>query len=199
MLVDHEAQLASFAGWVADAGDARGSIVLVEGEAGCGKTSVVRVGTQALESWWGWCDPLSTPRPLGPLRDLAPAVGVDIVADPFTTYDELLRVLRDREAPVAVVLEDVHWADDATLGMPGRRGSGSSRVVGRKPPGWPRSSAARMLHRSTGPRPSAWSGGCGYAAVTLVRSSPCWRCSDSRASSSSTAGPVCAGWPSSTG
>jgi DNA-binding CsgD family transcriptional regulator/tetratricopeptide (TPR) repeat protein len=132
MLLDRDPQLASFAGWVTDAGAGRSSIVLVEGEAGCGKTSLVHTGMQGVESWWGWCDPLSTPRPLGPLLDLAPAAGLTVGGDPFAAYDALLQVLRRRRTPVAVVLEDIHWADDATLAMLqflGRRLEGCRALV----------------------------------------------------------------------
>lgn len=132
MLLDRGADLASFAVWVADACVGKSSVVLVEGEAGSGKTSVVRSGTRAVESWWGWCDPLATPRPLGPLLDLAPVAGLTVGKDPFEAYDALLGALRDRATPVAVVLEDLHWADDATLTMLqflGRRLEGCRALV----------------------------------------------------------------------
>ncbi len=132
MLLDRDPQLESFAQWVTDAGAARSSIVLVEGEAGCGKTSLVHSATSDVESWWGWCEPLSTPRPLGPLLDLAPEAGLTVGGDTFATYDALLQVLRRRTTPVVVVLEDVHWADDATLSMLqflGRRLDGCRALV----------------------------------------------------------------------
>ncbi|MDO9498358.1 MAG: hypothetical protein Q7J48_21810, partial [Nocardioides sp.] len=132
MLLDRGSQLASLAGWLTDAGEGHSSIVLVEGEAGCGKTTLVRTGTQGVESWWGWCDPLSTPRPLGPLLDLAPSAGLTVGSDAFATYDALLQVLRQRDTSVAVVLEDIHWADDATLTMLqfiGRRLDGCHALV----------------------------------------------------------------------
>lgn len=117
MLLDRDQQLASFAECVAHASAGHSSIVLVEGEAGCGKTSLVRSASEGMDAWWGWCDPLSTPRPLGPLFDLAPVSGLAMGGDTFTIYDALLKVLRQRRTPVAVVLEDLHWADDATLGL----------------------------------------------------------------------------------
>src|SRR5215472_6778677 len=56
----------------------QGHIVLVSGEAGIGKTTLVEgflnrcpPGTRTL---WGACDALFTPRPLGPLYDIAPQV-----------------------------------------------------------------------------------------------------------------------------
>lgn len=132
MLLERDTQLASFAAWVADAAEGRGSLVLVEGEAGCGKSSLVRAAARACESWWGYCDPLTTPRPLGPLLDLAGVAGFPVPDDSFEAYDALLRELRSRSAPVVVVVEDVHWADEATLAMLqylGRRVGGTHAVV----------------------------------------------------------------------
>jgi predicted ATPase len=56
-----------------------GRLVFVEGEAGVGKTSLVRAFRQSLpagvRSTVGACDPLSTPRPFGPLLDIAADLG----------------------------------------------------------------------------------------------------------------------------
>ena len=52
--------------------------MVVGGEAGIGKTALVSVGHRALDDrrvLWGACDPLITPRPLGPLRDVAREAG----------------------------------------------------------------------------------------------------------------------------
>ena len=53
----------------------RGRVVLVSGEAGIGKTSLVEQFAVAQKNncrvLWGGCDPLFTPRPLGPLYDIA--------------------------------------------------------------------------------------------------------------------------------
>src|SRR5262245_39683683 len=57
-----------------------GCLALVGGEAGVGKTSLVRrfveTGPDVLgvPVMWGACDPLSTPRPLAPFRDMPPLV-----------------------------------------------------------------------------------------------------------------------------
>ncbi len=69
---------------------------------------------------------------LGPLLDIAARCGLVVPEDPFTAYDALLQLLRDRDTPVVVVLEDLHWADEATLAMVqylGRRVVDSRAVV----------------------------------------------------------------------
>jgi DNA-binding CsgD family transcriptional regulator/tetratricopeptide (TPR) repeat protein len=100
-----------------------GRIVLVCGEAGAGKTALLREFCGApgapARTLWAACDPLFTPRPLGPLLDLAAATSelrglTRPGAKPFDLAAGLLRAL-DRGTPTVVVLEDMHWADEATL------------------------------------------------------------------------------------
>ncbi len=103
---------------------AAGQLVLVAGEAGVGKTALLRRFCEAhgrrTRILWGACEPLQTPRPLGPLADLAERVDgrlrelVAGAAKPYEVAGALLAELRDR-APSVVVLEDMHWADEATL------------------------------------------------------------------------------------
>jgi DNA-binding CsgD family transcriptional regulator/tetratricopeptide (TPR) repeat protein len=111
-------------------GDGRGRLVLVSGEAGVGKTSVVRAlqarerATPTLE---GACEPLFTPRPLGPFLDIFAALGGQLVsvAEAAPAPAELIAALSGclRRSHL-IVLEDLHWADAATLDvlrMLGRR------------------------------------------------------------------------------
>jgi DNA-binding CsgD family transcriptional regulator len=122
-LVERERELALLAELrdaVAQTG--AGHLVLVAGEAGVGKTSVVRRLTAAsdIPCLAGACDSLFTPRPLGPLLDVAEMAGgeleqiIDAGATPHEVATALLHELRDRRATI-VVLEDLHWADEATL------------------------------------------------------------------------------------
>ena len=72
---------------------------------------------------WGGCDQLVTPRALGPLHDIGRQTGGDPRGsahrrrDPGADLRRLSR--RARTGPVrrrhVVVVEDVHWADEATL------------------------------------------------------------------------------------
>jgi ATP/maltotriose-dependent transcriptional regulator MalT len=101
-----------------------GSIVLVRGEAGIGKTAVVRQFCDRVSSstvvLWGACEPLFTPRPLDAFVDIAHATGgkLEVLAQRGGTPHEVLSALADEAAkasPIVLVLEDLHWADEATL------------------------------------------------------------------------------------
>src|SRR5262249_26368384 len=103
----------------------RGRVALVTGEPGIGKTSLVMQFARDLEPGarvlLGSCDDLTIPRPLGPLRDLIGYVSSPLgraVAGGVPTH-ELQRLLVEElelpPRPTVLVLEDVHWADDATL------------------------------------------------------------------------------------
>jgi DNA-binding CsgD family transcriptional regulator len=100
----------------------RGRLVLIAGEAGIGKTALVRTFCSGRRALVAACDTLYTPRPLGPLVDLAEEVGgelaalVEAGAPPGELAAGLTRELR-RRAPAILVLEDLHWGDDATLDL----------------------------------------------------------------------------------
>jgi DNA-binding CsgD family transcriptional regulator len=110
-----------------------GRLVLVGGEAGAGKTSLLqrwcakpRGGARVV---WGTCEPLLTPGPLVPLFDVAEVTGGELGelvaggALPREVAGALIRELQGR-VPTVLVLEDLHWADEATLDvlrMLGRR------------------------------------------------------------------------------
>ncbi len=103
----------------------RGSVVLVAGEAGIGKTALLRALVDRVDGraspLWGMCDPLSTPRPLGPLRDVAHDLGPEVSdllrggAPQHEVFAAVLDALRSR--PRLLVVEDLHWADGATLDL----------------------------------------------------------------------------------
>jgi DNA-binding CsgD family transcriptional regulator/tetratricopeptide (TPR) repeat protein len=132
-LLERELQLSALAEYAADARRGEGRLVLVSGEAGVGKSVLV----EALEErepdavWaFGACDGLITPRPLGPVLDIAATLGGglrDAVREGRSREAILQALLADLAecAPyAAVVVEDVHWADEATLDL--------LRLVGRR-------------------------------------------------------------------
>jgi DNA-binding CsgD family transcriptional regulator/energy-coupling factor transporter ATP-binding protein EcfA2 len=129
VLLERERELSELAQAAREAAAGEGGLVLVSGEAGIGKSSLVRAVRGLLPAGGrllvGHCDDLGTPRTLGPFRDLVGQVGA-----------ELTRALREggeRDAvlaalwaeldwtghPTVLVVEDVHWADEATLDVLG--------------------------------------------------------------------------------
>jgi DNA-binding CsgD family transcriptional regulator/tetratricopeptide (TPR) repeat protein len=124
-LLERSRELSKLDEWLRLASDgSHGRLVLVAGEAGIGKTTLLRRlrandrdGPRFL---WGACEALFTPRPLGPLLDIAEEAGgefADVVATgakPHDVVGALIRALGSR-APSVLVLEDLHWADEATL------------------------------------------------------------------------------------
>ncbi len=104
-----------------------GAVVLIGGEAGIGKTSFVTVTTGSIQPpirvLWGFCDPLFTPRPLGPIYDIAVSDLhhlLDLLnagADWLSIAAALHRTLLENSTPTILVFEDIHWADEATLDL----------------------------------------------------------------------------------
>ena len=100
-----------------------GTVALIAGEAGVGKTSVVGVfgATLGRPVWSGACDALMTPRPLGPFRDIARQAGGElarVMAEGGPRHAVFQTVLdRLAERATVVVVEDAHWADEATIDL----------------------------------------------------------------------------------
>ncbi|MFE9424828.1 AAA family ATPase [Kitasatospora sp. NPDC006697] len=120
------------------------AVVLVEGEAGVGKSRLVhQAGTDLAEGGWtvvtGYCHPLREPSPYGPVADSLRKLVVRLPegtgpggalaqlltgqADPAAGPDtpgrrlaivQAVRSLLDAAGPVVLVIEDLHWADEAT-------------------------------------------------------------------------------------
>jgi DNA-binding CsgD family transcriptional regulator len=126
-LVERETVLVELTELLAEADQGKGRVALVSGEAGIGKTAVVeqfcRRNADRVRVLAGACDPLVTPRPLGPLVDIAASVGGELgrllaqASDPGPVFDAFLRILAGAREPTVVVLEDLHWADQATLDL----------------------------------------------------------------------------------
>ena len=123
-LLERETELAVLAACFSEVCAGSGRLVLVAGEAGVGKSALVRsFCAEAAESTrvlTGACDPLFMPRPLGPFVDVARTMGGtpdDLVrsgSNPYSFAEALVDELTP-VPPTIVLLEDVHWADEATL------------------------------------------------------------------------------------
>jgi predicted ATPase len=125
-LPERESPLAALAGYASDARRGDGRLVLVAGEAGVGKTALVerlQADIPAARWSWGACDGLFTPRPLGPLFDVADQLGGPLLAacQAGAARDELFRAMLGQVSEPGqldvVVIEDVHWADEATIDL----------------------------------------------------------------------------------
>src|SRR5215471_16594813 len=128
LLLERDSQLSMLARWHDSTLTGGGCVVLVTGEAGIGKSTLVhefvRRRGNSVRPLWGACDPLSTPQPLGPLRDASRQVGgslLEAVTEGRSRERIFTSVLdeleRGRDRGTLLVLEDVHWADEATLDL----------------------------------------------------------------------------------
>jgi DNA-binding CsgD family transcriptional regulator len=125
LLLERDEALARLRSALDEAAAGRGAVALVSGEAGIGKTSLVasfaaeRAG--AARVMVGACDDLAVARPLGPFLDVAagaaPELGEALSAP--GRLDAFAAVLAElgRERPTLCVIEDAHWADEATLDL----------------------------------------------------------------------------------
>jgi DNA-binding CsgD family transcriptional regulator len=124
-LLERETQIQLLRAALGEARLGHGAVVLVSGEAGIGKTSLVEhfAGEQGA-AWrilWGACDWLFTPRPLGPLYDISRQTKGTLLehlesgSDRNAVFSACLSELGSQ--PSVMVVEDIHWADEATLDL----------------------------------------------------------------------------------
>jgi DNA-binding CsgD family transcriptional regulator/tetratricopeptide (TPR) repeat protein len=127
-LLERDAEMVMLEEALAKARSGQGRLVLVSGEAGIGKSALVRSFCAGISNsssvLFGACDGLWTPRPLGPFADIAAVVGgrldrIVTAQEPAqSVYAAMVDELRSHEDAV-LVIEDVHWADEATLDVLG--------------------------------------------------------------------------------
>ena len=126
-LLEREQFLAELEAIFAAVVGGHGRFVLVSGEAGIGKTSLIErfaeTHSQQARVLWGACDALFAPRPLGPLYDIAHQTQGNLLAlleeeaPRASIFSAALDELEQGGAPSIVVIEDVHWADASTLDL----------------------------------------------------------------------------------
>ncbi|WP_448811297.1 helix-turn-helix transcriptional regulator [Agromyces bauzanensis] len=99
-----------------------GGIVTISGESGAGKSALLRAAIApdaTVRIARGLCDPLETPRPLGPIREVVADLGIGEVLDfggsttPAELGAALMRALRTE--PSVVAIEDAQWIDEASV------------------------------------------------------------------------------------
>jgi DNA-binding CsgD family transcriptional regulator/tetratricopeptide (TPR) repeat protein len=137
VLVEREDFLVSLERLLGEALDGSGRLVFLGGEAGVGKTALATALAEAASGpvvRRGSCDNVTTAEALGPILDALPelAVGVDLEAgvSRFRLFQQVRGVLS--ESPMLFLLEDVHWADEATLDILrflGRRLAGTRLLI----------------------------------------------------------------------
>ncbi len=125
-LIERESQLAALHQYAREASQGQGRLVLISGEAGVGKSVLLEEFAQEVNDarWlWAGCDGLFTPAALGPLLDIAHQIDGELLrlyrteARRDQLYGALLRQLGDLQTPTVLAIEDVHWADEATLDL----------------------------------------------------------------------------------
>jgi len=149
-LWERESQLSTLIQYAAEARTGQGRLVLVAGEAGVGKSALLEQLERDLEKarWlWGACDGLFTPAALGPLLDVAHQLRGDLLrlcraeAPRDQLFAALLRQLQESVGLTVLVVEDAHWADEAT---PPRERSRDGNAVAARPRSTSRSAAAHQ-------------------------------------------------------
>jgi len=181
VLLGRDAELSRLRALVGALSAGRGGAVLVEGEPGIGKSELLRAAAadatgRGCQVFWAAGDPLGTAFPLLPLldafavRESSPDPGRAEVARALrgayagpgggaaAAAAELLLALVDEvcaAAPVLLVVDDLQWADEATVGVWHRLARTVEQrallVAGAMRP-LPRRDDLKALRRGVGPR-----------------------------------------------
>ncbi|MEO6358397.1 MAG: AAA family ATPase [Ferruginibacter sp.] len=102
-----------------------GHCVFVTGEAGIGKTSMVKEFCKKQKDdctiYQGACDALFTPRPLAPLYDILWQVNKErwpvspVSEERSALFANFFQEVSTKKGKLIMVFEDIHWADEGTL------------------------------------------------------------------------------------
>jgi predicted ATPase len=122
VLIEREHFLESLTSLLDAAVGGTGRFVFLGEESGAGKTAladaVVEAASGRLTVRRGGCDHVTTPAALGPLVDAVPELADVIQGEAAVSRARLFRQLRALlSTPTLLVVEDVHWGDEATLEM----------------------------------------------------------------------------------
>jgi len=127
MLIERDDPLHQLVSRAHELSTGRGGIMLVIGEAGIGKTSLLEEFKQQIpkeaDLIWSGCDPLNTPRPFGPLYDITAGRSNSVLsmleegASPSIISSAFYTWLDSLSTPLVIVIEDIHWADNASIDL----------------------------------------------------------------------------------
>jgi AAA ATPase domain len=120
VLVEREGFLVSLERLLGEALGGSGRLVFLGGEAGVGKTALAAALAQAASGpvvRRGCCDNITTGEALGPILDALPELSAAVDLEAGMSRLRLFQQVRGvlSESPVLLLVEDVHWADEATL------------------------------------------------------------------------------------
>lgn len=123
-LVERESQLRALASAIEESTHS-GRVALISGEAGFGKTSLITAATDGLDHRFrvmsAACEPVGIPAPFAPLFDLLDHLPDELRCDIRSgarrpaVYGGMLDFIKNDR--VVLILEDMHWADEATMGL----------------------------------------------------------------------------------
>lgn len=124
-LVERDRQLEELREWEAEAAAGQGRVAVIVAEAGGGKTALLEAFRSVSSSPWhpGYCDSLFAASAMAPFVDIAGDLGIVTAEAPALdgSREQLLRALLNRleasASPQIIAIEDVHWADEATLDL----------------------------------------------------------------------------------
>ena len=127
MLLEREGVLERLRELAAASRHGRGRLVLVTGEAGIGKTSAIAAFTAGVGRetavFWGSSDAVAPPRAFAAISDIAERTGGPLgealkAADRDRVFEAFLALIRRGPGRARIiVMEDLHWADQATLDL----------------------------------------------------------------------------------